>query len=62
MNLKDKVNQLVEKYFDQVVDIRRYLHQNPELSNEEVWTKQHLIHFLKENTSLEKFIIRKIKH
>lgn len=33
--------------------LRRELHQHPELSNEEVWTKQHLMQFLKLNTKLE---------
>lgn len=36
-----------------VVKLRHELHQYPELSNEEKWTKQHLIDFLKENTTLE---------
>lgn len=33
--------------------LRRELHQHPELSNEEVWTKKHLMDFLKANTRLE---------
>ncbi|WP_026574626.1 M20 metallopeptidase family protein [Bacillus sp. UNC438CL73TsuS30] len=33
--------------------LRHELHQHPELSNEEVWTKQHLMEFLKANTELE---------
>ncbi|MEK4031378.1 amidohydrolase [Pseudobacillus sp. FSL P4-0506] len=33
--------------------LRRELHQHPELSNEEVWTKQRLMDFLKTHTSLE---------
>ncbi|MFK2825993.1 amidohydrolase [Bacillus sp. B190/17] len=33
--------------------LRHELHQHPELSNHEVWTKQHLIDFLKEHTNLE---------
>lgn len=33
--------------------LRHELHQNPELSNEEVWTKQHLIGFLKDHTKLD---------
>ncbi|AZU64432.1 M20 metallopeptidase family protein [Neobacillus mesonae] len=33
--------------------LRHELHQHPELSNEEVWTKQHLMRFLKTNTKLE---------
>lgn len=33
--------------------LRHELHQHPELSNEEVWTKQYLMEFLKANTNLE---------
>ncbi|MEB1808823.1 MAG: amidohydrolase [Bacillaceae bacterium] len=33
--------------------LRHELHQHPELSNQEVWTKQHLIDFLKKHTQLE---------
>ncbi|MBB4824769.1 amidohydrolase [Sporosarcina luteola] len=33
------------------VNLRHELHQHPELSNEEVWTKQHLIDFLQTHTS-----------
>jgi amidohydrolase len=33
--------------------LRHELHQHPELSNHETWTKQHLINFLREHTSLE---------
>lgn len=33
--------------------LRHELHQHPELSNQETWTKQHLIKFLKTNTKLE---------
>lgn len=33
--------------------LRHELHQHPELSNTEVWTKQHLIGFLKTHTRLE---------
>ncbi|OCA91951.1 M20 metallopeptidase family protein [Pseudobacillus wudalianchiensis] len=36
-----------------VKQLRHELHQHPELSNQEVWTKQHLINFLKEHTNLE---------
>lgn len=35
------------------IKLRHELHQHPELSNKETWTKQHLIKFLKENTNLE---------
>lgn len=41
------------KNFELAEQLRHELHQHPELSNEEVWTKQHLINFLKSNTKLE---------
>jgi amidohydrolase len=41
------------KNFELAKQLRHELHQHPELSNEEVWTKQHLINFLKANTKLE---------
>lgn len=46
MNLKDKISQLAEKYYDQVVDIRRYLHQNPELSFQEHQTSKYIASLL----------------
>lgn len=39
--------------FDLAKQLRHELHQHPELSNEEVWTKQHLVNFLKTYTNLE---------
>jgi len=39
--------------FDLAKQLRHELHQHPELSNEELWTKQHLINFLKTYTKLE---------
>lgn len=36
-----------------VKNLRHQLHKHPELSNKEIWTKSHLISFLKENTKLE---------
>ncbi len=35
------------------VELRHELHHHPELSNQERWTKQHLMDFLKEHTKLE---------
>ena len=35
------------------IQLRHDLHQHPELSNQEFWTKQYLIAFLKTNTKLE---------
>ncbi|WP_155591674.1 M20 metallopeptidase family protein [Lysinibacillus cavernae] len=36
-----------------VVQLRHELHAHPELSNNEIWTKQHLMNFLKAHTKLE---------
>jgi amidohydrolase len=44
---------LERRNFELAKQLRHDLHQHPELSNEEVWTKQHLINFLKTNTKLE---------
>lgn len=41
------------KIYEKAVELRHELHMHPELSCQEVWTKQHLMDFLKENTSLE---------
>ncbi|MDR1411037.1 MAG: amidohydrolase [Spirochaetaceae bacterium] len=38
---------------DRAVALRHELHRHPELSYREVWTKQHLFDFLKQNTALE---------
>jgi amidohydrolase len=38
---------------ERVIQLRHELHQHPEVSNHETWTKGHLIEFLKANTSLE---------
>lgn len=42
-----------EKNFELAKKLRHELHEHPELSNEEVWTKEHLIKFLEEHTKLE---------
>lgn len=36
-----------------VIQLRHELHAHPELSTQEVWTRQHLINFLKTHTKLE---------
>lgn len=36
-----------------VIQLRHELHAHPELSTQEIWTRQHLIDFLKKRTSLE---------
>lgn len=42
-----------KKNFELAVGLRHELHAHPEISNHEVWTKQHLINFLQTHTSLE---------
>ena len=44
---------LEKKNFEAAIQLRHELHQHPELSNEETWTKQHLTSFLTANTKLE---------
>jgi len=39
--------------YQKAVALRHELHAHPELSNNEVWTKQHLMEFIKSNTSLD---------
>ncbi|MDD7306072.1 MAG: amidohydrolase [Peptoniphilaceae bacterium] len=36
-----------------IIQLRHELHMHPELAGSEVWTKNHLINFLKENTKLQ---------
>ena len=38
--LKEKVDKLVDKYLDEVILIRRHIHQNPELSLKEFETSK----------------------
>lgn len=42
-----------KKNLELAIQLRHELHQHPELSNQEVWTKQHLIDFLRTHTKLE---------
>lgn len=42
-----------EKNFMLAQQLRHELHQHPEMSCQETWTKQHLMDFLKEHTGLE---------
>lgn len=46
MELKQKIQQLAEKYFDEVVAIRQHLHQNPELSFQEHKTSTYITSLL----------------
>ncbi len=46
IDLKDKINSLVKKYFKQVVEIRRHLHQYPEISFQEYKTSEYIVSLL----------------
>ncbi|MEM8523300.1 MAG: M20 family metallopeptidase [Bacteroidota bacterium] len=48
MNLKAKVQQLASDYHQEIVDIRRHLHQHPELSFQEVETGKFIAQKLEE--------------
>ncbi len=48
MGLKDKIKQLSEDNFEQVLNYRRHLHQNPELSFQEYETSKYVAEKLKE--------------
>ncbi|MGC9374388.1 MAG: M20 metallopeptidase family protein [Bacteroidales bacterium] len=47
MHIEQKIKKLSKKYFSQVVDIRRHLHQNPELSFQEFKTSAYIASLLK---------------
>ncbi len=42
-----------KEFLDKITELRHRLHAHPELSMQEVWTKQELMWFLRENTRLE---------
>lgn len=46
-------DKLKRENLELAIQLRHELHQNPEISNHEAWTKQHLINFLKGYTNLE---------
>jgi amidohydrolase len=48
MDLKNTIKEFADKYFDQVLSIRRHLHQNPELSFQEYETSTYIIALLEE--------------
>ena len=47
------MKELDKKNYELAKKLRHQLHEHPELSNHEKWTKQHLIDFIKKNTKLE---------
>lgn len=44
---------LEKQEMQKIVELRHELHRHPELSGREIWTKQYLMSFLKDNTRLE---------
>ncbi|MDZ7742125.1 MAG: M20 family metallopeptidase [Bacteroidota bacterium] len=40
--IKDQIKKLAEKYHKEIVDIRRYIHRHPELSNQEFETAKYI--------------------
>ena len=42
MDLKQTVQELTQKYYPEIIDIRRHIHENPELSFEEVNTSKYI--------------------
>ena len=47
--MKDQIKALANKYFKEVVEHRKHLHANPELSFEEFETSKYIQNFLKKN-------------
>jgi len=47
MNIKEKIINLSDKYFQQVIEIRQHLHKHPELSFHEVETSKYISDILK---------------
>ena len=46
--LKEKVKSLAAEYSSEIIDVRRHLHANPELSNEEYKTAEYISDLLTE--------------
>ena len=47
--MKDKIKALADKYYEEVVNHRKHLHSNPELSFQEYNTSKYIKDFLKKN-------------
>ncbi len=47
MDIKEKINTISAKLFDQIVEVRRHLHAHPELSQQEKKTAAYICEFLK---------------
>lgn len=48
MNLKERIKQLTEEFYPEIIEIRRHIHQNPELSFQEHATSAYICSKLKE--------------
>lgn len=48
LHMKDQLFELLDKYYHEMVEIRRYLHQHPELSFKEVKTAAYIVDFYKQ--------------
>lgn len=48
MDLKAKIIELSNQYYQEIVEIRRHIHKNPELSEEEYKTSEYVVQKLKE--------------
>ena len=48
MGLKEKIIRLSDRYYDEIVQIRRYIHENPELSYHEYETSAFIEKMLRE--------------
>ena len=48
MDIKEKIKELSEKYLSEIIQVRRHLHANPELSFEEYNTSKFIAAKLKE--------------
>lgn len=54
--MNDFINKQVGYIFNEVVNYRRYIHQNPELSEKEYNTRDYIISFLKDNNIKYKIV------
>ncbi len=46
MNIKEKIKKLSQTYFEEIIEIRRHIHTNPELSFEEYNTSEYICNIL----------------
>ncbi|MFA6594946.1 MAG: amidohydrolase, partial [Bacilli bacterium] len=51
--MENKIKEIVNQNFEELVALREHLHRNPELSNQEYKTQQLIIDFLSKLTGVE---------